>query len=78
MKILDAQIHCWGSGLPSNKSHRQVTRFAPEEALAMMDDAGVSAAIINPPGWDPGSEEMATAAVGQRRLRSGATGGAGG
>lgn len=63
MKILDAQIHCWGSGLPSNKSHRQVTRFAPEEALVMMNDAGVDAAIINPPGWDPGSQDMAAAAV---------------
>ena len=63
MKILDAQIHCWGSGLPSNESHRQVTRFTPEEALAMMDDAGVDAAIINPPGWDPGADDMAAAAV---------------
>ncbi len=63
MQILDAQIHCWGSGLPTNKSHRQVTRFAPEEAIAMMDEAGVHAAIINPPGWDPGSDDMAAAAV---------------
>jgi predicted TIM-barrel fold metal-dependent hydrolase len=63
MKILDAQIHCWGSGLPVNKSHRQITRFTPEEALAMMDEAGVDAAIINPPGWDPGAEAMAAAAV---------------
>jgi predicted TIM-barrel fold metal-dependent hydrolase len=63
MKILDAQIHCWGSGLPSNRSHRQVTRFAPEDALVLMDDAGVDAAIINPPGWDPGSHDMAATAV---------------
>ena len=63
MQILDAQIHCWGSGLPSNKSHRQVTHFTPEEALVLMDDAGVDAAIINPPGWDPGSQDMAAAAV---------------
>ncbi len=63
MRIIDAQIHCWGSGLPSNASHRQVTRFAPEEALAMMDEAGVTAAIINPPGWDPGAQAMASEAV---------------
>lgn len=63
MEILDAQIHCWGSGLPSNPSHRRVTHFSPEEALAMMDAAGVDAAIINPPGWDPGSEDMAASAV---------------
>ena len=63
MKILDAQIHCWGSGLPVNKSHRQVTRFTPDEALAMMDEAGVDAAIINPPGWDPDSYALASTAV---------------
>ena len=63
MKVIDAQIHCWGSGLPVNKSHRQVTRFAPDEALMLMDDAGVDAAIINPPGWDPGADDMAAAAV---------------
>lgn len=29
----------------------------------MMDEAGVDAAIINPPGWDPGADAMATRAV---------------
>ena len=29
----------------------------------MMDEAGVAAAIINPPGWDPDSHAMASAAV---------------
>jgi hypothetical protein len=28
MRIVDAQIHLWGSGLPSNMAHRQVTSFA--------------------------------------------------
>jgi hypothetical protein len=27
MQIVDAQIHVWGSGLPSNLAHRQVTAF---------------------------------------------------
>ena len=27
MRIVDAQIHLWKSGLPSNRSHRQVTAF---------------------------------------------------
>ena len=27
MQIVDAQIHLWGTGLPSNLSHRQVTAF---------------------------------------------------
>src|SRR5947208_10812541 len=63
MQIIDAQMHLWGSGLPSNMSHRQVTHFTPEEAIRLMDEAGVDAAVIHPPGWDPGSTEMAFAAV---------------
>jgi len=35
MQIVDAQIHLWGSGLPSNLSHRQVTAFTPEEAIVL-------------------------------------------
>lgn len=63
MQIVDAQIHTWGTGLPSNLAHRQVTSFTPAEAIAMMDEAGVAAAVIHPPGWDPGSTDMAFQAV---------------
>jgi predicted TIM-barrel fold metal-dependent hydrolase len=63
VQIVDAQIHLWGTGLPSNLSHRQVTRFGPEEAIGLMNAAGVDAAVIHPPGWDPGSTEMAFGAV---------------
>jgi predicted TIM-barrel fold metal-dependent hydrolase len=63
MEIVDAQIHLWGSGLPSNPSHRQVTAFTAAEAIALMDEGGVDAAVIHPPGWDPGSHELALAAV---------------
>jgi predicted TIM-barrel fold metal-dependent hydrolase len=63
MQIIDAQIHTWGSGLPSNLSHRQVTHFTPEEAIALMDEGGVDAAVIHPVGWDPNSTEMAFKAV---------------
>ena len=63
MQIVDAQIHLWGSGLPSNLSHRQVTAFTTEEAIGLMNEAGVDAAVIHPPGWDPGSNDMAFAAV---------------
>ena len=63
MQIVDAQIHLWGTGLPSNLSHRQVTSFTPEEAIVLMDEGGVDAAIIHPPGWDPGSTDMAFKAV---------------
>lgn len=61
--IIDAQIHLWGTGLPSNLSHRQVTHFTAEEAIALMDEGGVDAAVIHPPGWDPNSTEMAFKAV---------------
>ena len=53
MRIVDAQIHLWGSGLPSNMAHRQVTSFTTEEAVGLMDEGGVDAAVIHPPGWDP-------------------------
>ncbi|HEX3864745.1 MAG TPA: amidohydrolase family protein [Stellaceae bacterium] len=63
MQIVDAQIHLWGTGLPSNQSHRQVTAFTPAEAIVLMDEGGVDAAVIHPPGWDPNSTEMALQAV---------------
>ena len=63
MQIVDAQIHVWGTGLPSNQSHWQVTSFKTAEAVRLMDEAGVDAAVIHPPSWDPGSTEMALAAV---------------
>ena len=63
MRIVDAQIHTWGTGLPSNMSHWQVTHFTPEEAIKLMDEGGVHAAVIHPPGWDPNSTEMAFKAV---------------
>src|SRR5439155_13479566 len=63
MQIVDAQIHTWGSGLPSNRSHWQVTHFTPAEAIALMDEGGIDAAVIHPPGWDPKSHEMALQAA---------------
>ena len=63
MQIIDAQIHLWGTGLPSNMAHWQVTSFTAEEAIALMDEGGVDAAIIHPPGWDPNSTQMAIEAV---------------
>jgi predicted TIM-barrel fold metal-dependent hydrolase len=63
VEIVDAQIHLWGSGLPSNAAHWPITSFTAAEAIAMMDEAGVEAAVIHPPSWDPGSVELATDAV---------------
>jgi predicted TIM-barrel fold metal-dependent hydrolase len=63
MQIVDAQIHLWGTGVPSVPAHWQVTHFTPEEAIGLMDEAGVDAAVISPPPWDPGSTELAFGAV---------------
>jgi len=62
MQIVDSQIHLWESGTPSN-SHRQYTVFTAKQAIAMMDEAGVEAAVIHPPPWDSGGDDIAFAAV---------------
>ncbi len=64
MQIVDAQIHLWSEGLPS-PSHRQVTSFTAEEAIAMMDVAGVDAAVIHLVHWDPNCHQVAVDAVGK-------------
>ncbi|WP_339850139.1 amidohydrolase family protein [uncultured Nisaea sp.] len=63
MEIVDAQIHLWATGLPSNMAHWQITSFSAAEAIAMMDEAGVDAAVIHPPSWDPGATDLAMAAT---------------
>ncbi len=62
MQIVDAQIHLWSAGQPS-PAHRQVTSFTAEEAIALMDEAGVDAAVIHPVPWDANSQQMALDAV---------------
>jgi predicted TIM-barrel fold metal-dependent hydrolase len=62
MKIVDAQVHIWSSGTPI-QPHRQVSTFTAEEALREMAAAGVDAAILHPPSWDPASNPMALEAV---------------
>src|SRR4051794_5289770 len=63
MKIVDAQIHLWHQNLPSNPAHRQITSWTAEDCLKEMDAAGVDAALIHPPGWDPNSGAIAGAAA---------------
>ena len=57
MMIVDAQIHLWSKGIPS--AHHRQTPFLQEEALAMMDAAGVDRAVVHPVMWDPDSNELA-------------------
>ena len=61
MRIIDAQVHIWSAGTPS-VNHRPVSSFSADELLAEMDAAGIDAAIIHPPGWDPDCDAIAAAA----------------
>lgn len=61
MLIIDAQIHLW-AGAGSSPRHGS-TPFRMPDALAGMDEAGVTAAVLHPPGWDPDSRRYAADAV---------------
>ena len=43
MKIVDAQVHIWGSGTPSG-DHRQMPAFTAQQLIAEMDVAGAARA----------------------------------
>jgi predicted TIM-barrel fold metal-dependent hydrolase len=62
MQIVDAQVHIWSSGTPL-APHRQVSHYGKDELLREMADAGVDAALIHPPSWDPRSNEIAVEAA---------------
>src|SRR5687767_6197670 len=64
MRIVDAQVHIWSGGTPSNLRHRQVPAFTKDDLLKEMQGAGVDAAIIHPPtSWDPNANELAVEAA---------------
>jgi predicted TIM-barrel fold metal-dependent hydrolase len=73
MMIVDSQIHLWSSGKP-NGSHRQISVFTAEDALKEMDEAGVDAAVIHPPGWDPNAGAVAVDAARRYPKRFGVLG----
>lgn len=67
MLIVDAQIHLWNAGKPTNPNHRQVPAYLKDEALAEMDAAGVDAAVLTPhTPWDPNANELAVEAARHR------------
>src|SRR5712691_6322770 len=65
MLVVDAQVHIWANNKPTNPGHRQVDTFSKDDLLKEMDEAGVDAAVIHPPGWDPNSSELSTEAARQ-------------
>jgi predicted TIM-barrel fold metal-dependent hydrolase len=69
MLIVDAQVHIWGSGPPTVPAHRQVAVFTKDELLYEMDAAGVDAALLHPPNWDPRGNEVAIDAARQHADR---------
>jgi len=69
MLIVDAQVHIWANNTPTNPNHRQVATFSKDDLLKEMDEAGVDAALIHPPGWDPNSNELAVEAARQHPHR---------
>ena len=68
MKVVDAQIHLWSQNLPTNAAHRQIPSWSAEDCLKEMAEAGVDAALIHPPGWDPDSGAVAEAAAREASL----------
>ena len=60
--IVDAHVHIWAGGQPS-PGQRQLPSLSAEALLREMDEAGVSAAIIQPPAWDPTGNEVAVEAA---------------
>jgi len=65
MRIVDAQVHIWASGPPTNPAHRQVDVFSKDSLLKEMDEAKIDAAILHPPGWDPNGNDVAVDAARQ-------------
>ena len=61
MFIVDSQVHLWDGGL-APPHHRQEPYLA-EQAIRDMDAAGITAAINQPPMWDPDSNRYAIEAA---------------
>src|SRR3954471_14891964 len=59
--IVDAHIHLWEKGTP-RAAHRQAP-YSKDQALADMAVAGVDAAVIQPPAWDPDADRIAIEAA---------------
>ena len=65
MHIVDAQVHIWAHQKPIFAMHRPLSTFSRDDILKGMDEAGVDAALLTPPSWDPNANELAVAAAQQ-------------
>ena len=59
MLVVDSQIHIWANSVPTNPTHRQIPTYSVDDVLKEMDEGGVDAAVIHPPGWDPNFDALA-------------------
>ena len=59
MLVVDSQIHLWANSVPTNAIHRQIPTYSVDDVLKDMDEGGVDAAVIHPPGWDPNADQLA-------------------
>jgi predicted TIM-barrel fold metal-dependent hydrolase len=69
MLIVDSQVHIWNSGKLPTPIHRQVPVFSKDDLLKEMDEAGVDAALLHPPAFDPNSDAVAIEAARQHPNR---------
>ena len=69
MLIVDSQVHIWQNNVPGVAIHRQIPSYTTEDLLKEMDEGGVDAAVIHPPGWDPGADQLALEAARQHPNR---------
>src|SRR5713226_545854 len=58
MLIVDSQVHIWNSGKLPTPIHRQIPVFSKDDLLKETDEAGVDAALLHPPAFDPNSERL--------------------
>src|ERR1700761_5081887 len=72
MYLVDAQIHIWSTGQPTPAKSRATYSMA--EAIADMDAAGVAAAVLHPPSWDPDANVIAERAAQAHPTRFGILG----
>ena len=68
MIVVDSHVHIWATGTP-NPPHRQIGELTAEALLGEMDEAGIDAAVIQPPGWDATSNEVAVEAARRHGVR---------
>ena len=69
MRIVDSQVHIWENSVPAVAMHRQIPSYSTRALLEEMDEAGVDAAVIHPPSWDPGADRLALDAARQHPSR---------